>query len=282
VTAARREPLIWLQLVGLGALPLELLLVLLLLAGSDPGPLPALERLLAWAIGGLAPAVLLWRRPADPFSLLLVQVPLRARSIGQRTLMAAPALAPRLAGVIAGAGLLPVLWWIDARAALAGPLAPLPEANRMVALLLCAPLLAVIVWQVQQLAQAATLLYLTDARFRVLTPLTQEQLESQRLSLGLPLLLLDPLLNDAPTAPPAPPVGRSPTEEPAGTDTDEPAEPAEAAEPPAPAETAEAAEAMDPAEEAAATEEAANAPPRAAVEIPGQNDPADEPRQPEA
>jgi len=282
VTAARREPLIWLQLLGLGALPLELLLVLLLLAGSDPGPLPALERLLAWAIGGLAPAVLLWRRPADPFSLLLVQVPLRARGIGQRTLMAAPALAPRLAGVIAGAGLLPVLWWIDARAALAGPLAPLPEANRMVSLLLCTPVLAVIVWQVQQLAQAATLLYLTDARFRDLTPLTQEQLASQRLSLGLPLLLLDPLLSDAPTAPPAPPVDRSPTEEPAGTETDEPAEPAEAAEPPAPAETAEQAEVIDSAEEAAATEEAANAPPRAAVEIPGQNDPADEPRQPEA
>ncbi|MGB5136530.1 MAG: low-complexity tail membrane protein [Prochlorococcaceae cyanobacterium] len=281
MTAARREPLIWLQLVGLGALPLELLLVLLLLAGSDPGPLPALERLLAWAIGGLAPAVLLWRRPADPFSLLLVQVPLRARSIAQRTLLAAPAVAPRLAGVTAGAGLLPVLWWIDARAAIAGPLAPLAEANRMVALLLCTPLLAVIVWQLQQLAQAATLLYQADASFRDLTPLTQDQLESQRLSLGLPLLLLDPLLSDAPAAPPvphaqppAPPLDRSPIEQASSEESAEAADPQPSRESAEPPEQAEAAEPPEPASETAGD------PPQPPAKISGRNDPSDEPQQP--
>ena len=51
----RSEPLLWLQLIAVGVLPLEALLLLLLLAGSDPGPLPGLERLLCWAIGALAP-----------------------------------------------------------------------------------------------------------------------------------------------------------------------------------------------------------------------------------
>ena len=190
---ARREPLIWLQLLGAAALPLELLLVLLLLAGADPGPVPGLERLLAWAIGTLVPAVLLWKWPADPFSLLLLQTPLRARSNAQRTLAAAPLLVPRLAVAVAAILLLPGLWWIDRGAALAGPMALLPEANRFVALLLTVPVLAVIVWQVQQLTQAALLLLRDPGSFAGLTPLTTEQLQAQRLSIGLPLLLPQPL-----------------------------------------------------------------------------------------
>ncbi|MCP9927952.1 low-complexity tail membrane protein [Cyanobium sp. CH-040] len=274
MTAARREPLIWLQLVGLAALPLELLLLLLLLAGSDPGGLPALERLLAWAIGALAPAVLLWRRPADPFSLLLVQVPLRARSTAQRTLLAAPTLAARLAGVMAGAVLLPVLWWIDARAALAGPVAPLADANRMLALLLTTPVLALMVWQLQQVLQAAALLYLPDEGLRGLTPLTQEQIEQQRLSLGLPLLLLEPLLNNAP---PAPLEDRSPIEPAAVEDPPEPAEPAGQAEPAQATEPPEPTEAECPAPAAEST----GAHPQPPAEIPGESDPADEPGQAE-
>ena len=40
---ARREPLLWLQLLGLAALPLEALLLLLVLAGADPGLFPGFE-----------------------------------------------------------------------------------------------------------------------------------------------------------------------------------------------------------------------------------------------
>jgi hypothetical protein len=203
VIAARREPLIWLQLLGAAALPLEALLILLLLADADPGPVPALERLLAWAIGGLAPAVLLWKRPADPFSLLLVQVPLRARSLPQRTLSGSPLLGPRLAGAAAAILLLPALWWIDAAAALAGPMALLPDASRLVALLLSVPVLAAMVWQLQQLVQAVGLLVRPTAAAADLTPLSIEQIEAQRLCLGLPLLLLDPLAEPPQPTPPA-------------------------------------------------------------------------------
>ena len=34
----RSEPLLWLQLLGLAAIPAELLAVVLILAGADPGP----------------------------------------------------------------------------------------------------------------------------------------------------------------------------------------------------------------------------------------------------
>ena len=34
----RSEPLLWLQCLALGAIPLELLLIRLVLAGADPGP----------------------------------------------------------------------------------------------------------------------------------------------------------------------------------------------------------------------------------------------------
>ena len=201
---ARREPLIWLQLLSAAALPLEALLVLLLLAGADPGPVPGLERLLVWGIGALAPALLLWKRPADPFSLLLVQAPLRVRTTAQRTLSGAPLRLPQLAGAVGAALLLPALWWIDRAAALAGPMALLPDANRLVALLLTVPVLAVMVWQLQQLAQAIGLLLQSPDASTGLAPLTPEQIEARRLCLGLPLLLLDPLSAPEPQTASAP------------------------------------------------------------------------------
>lgn len=190
---ARRDPLIWLQLLGAAALPLEVLLLLLLLAGADPGPVPALERLLAWGLGALVPALLLWKRPADPLSLVLLQTPLQSRSPEQRTLAAGPLLPLQLAAVAAAALLLPALWWIDRSAALATSSALLPEANRLVALLLAAAVLALIVWQLQQLTQALLLLRRSPEAWAQLSPLSSEQIRTQRLCLGLPLLRLPPL-----------------------------------------------------------------------------------------
>ncbi len=190
----RSEPLLWLQLIALGAIPLELLGLLLLLAGADPGPLPGLERLLAWAIGALGPAILLWKRPADVGSLLLVQAPLRARSEAQRTLSALQSpVALKLTMVGGAAALLPLFWWMDQHAALAASLSPLAASPRLVGLLLACPLLALILWQWQQLTQALALLRIGPEAMAAVTPLTASQLDSQRLNLGLPLLLLSPL-----------------------------------------------------------------------------------------
>lgn len=197
----RSEPLLWVQLIGAGLLPLEALLLLLLLAGGDPGPVPGLERLLCWGLGGLAPTLLLWRRPADVWSLLLVQTPLRARRpLQQRLSRLQDDLPPRIILALGSAASLPLLWWLDEHAAVAAPIAPLAGAPRLVLLLLAAVLLALMLWQWQQLVQALWLLSRSPALIAAARPLGLAELEQQRLCLGLPLLLPDPLpLNPAPS-----------------------------------------------------------------------------------
>ena len=190
----RSEPLLWLQLLGLAALPLEALLLLLLLAGPDPGPWPWLERGLAWALGVLGPALLLWRRPADVFSLLLLSTPLRGRRELQRRLSGLQqGWGQRFAVVLGAAGLLPLLVWLDRWSVLARDLAPLPDAPRLVALLLSAAVLALMLWQWQQLLQAVWLLLRPAGVVAAANALTTEEIASRRLCLGLPLLLPDPL-----------------------------------------------------------------------------------------
>ena len=188
----RSEPLLWLQCLALGAIPLDLLLIRLVLAGADPGPVPGVERFLIWGVGVLAPAVALWRRPADWGSLLFVRQPLASRNSDQLRISASQGgLSSRAAVVIAAVVLLPVLWWMDDSAVLASEFSPVSGQSRLVTLLLVSPLLALMVWQVQQLIQAAALLLGSpatvapaDSAFRA------DALATQRTSLGLQLLNL--------------------------------------------------------------------------------------------
>lgn len=199
---AASEPLLWLQLLGAAFLPLEALLILLLLAGSDPGPLPGLERLLCWAIGGLGPTLLLWRIPADAWSLLLVQTPARGRRDLQRRLSRLQENRPLKLALAAGSALLLLLLWrLDRAAALASALAPLPEAPRLIHLLLSALLLALMLWQWQQLLQALWLLSRSPAAIAASPELSNAEQAQRRLSLGLPLLLPQPLLLSETPAP---------------------------------------------------------------------------------
>jgi len=199
---ARSEPLLWLQLIGLGAIPLELLLVLLLLAGSDPGPLPGLERVLTWSLGAVAPSVLLWRMPPDPFSLLLVCTPVRLRNPDQLAFSQQPMGLPLKLLLASGTALLlPLLWWLDTTSVLATSYALLPTPNRMAALVAVAPLLTLMVWQWQQLAQASVLL----GRNHQQTPATHRAGDPspatrQPLCLGLPWLRLPGLTQATTTA----------------------------------------------------------------------------------
>lgn len=203
----RSEPLLWLQLLGLGVIPLEALLLLLLLAGADPGPLPALERLLCWAIGSVAPAFLLWRLPPDAWSLLLLQAPLRGRRPLQHRLSGLQGGPVLQAGLVLGAALsLGLLWWTDEHAALASAMSPLSAAPRLVALLLAAALLALILWQWQQLLQSVWLLSRPPELVAAREPMAPAEVSERRLGLGIPLLLLDSLRFESP--PPAVPPRR--------------------------------------------------------------------------
>ncbi len=193
----RSEPLLWIQLLGLAALPAELLLAFLLLAGADPGPLPGLERVLCWSLGALLPAVLFWRQPPDVWSLLLVQIPLQGRRELQRRLSALQApLAVKVVGAAGTALLLALVWLMDDRAGLAMAVSPLAGSSRLVTLLLTIPLLAVCLWQWQQLCQSAWLLSRSEALLTGAAQggLTPEATATERLCLGLPLLLPEPLV----------------------------------------------------------------------------------------
>ena len=210
----RREPLLWLQCLAIGVIPLELLLIRLLLAGADPGPVPPLERLLLWAVAVLAPAVALWRRPADWGSLLLVRVPLTTRTKEQQQLSGPQGgLTSRLVLLVITVGLLPLIWWMDESAGLVQELSPVQDRSRLVTLLLSTPLLALIVWQVQQLVQAISLLASGDRGDEPTEALDAERIRSERSSFGLPLLRLQPLNWPEPAAEPEPTPTAEPTQE---------------------------------------------------------------------
>lgn len=202
---ARREPLLWLQLLGLAALPLEAVLLVLVLGGADPGPWPALERLLAWALGGLGSAVLFWRLPPDLWSLLLLQVPLRGRRPDQLRLSALQGALPLKLLTSAGVALsLPLIWWADGAAGLAWSWSPLAGSSRLVGLLAAALVLALLQWQWHQLVQALWMVSRRAGLVAATTPLSQAEAAERRLSLGLPLLLLAPLAVDPPVPEAAP------------------------------------------------------------------------------
>jgi hypothetical protein len=198
VNPARREPLLFLQLLGIALWPLEALVLLLLLAGPDSGPFPAFERLLTWALGAVAPAVLFWKLPPDLWSMLLVQVPLRGRRAVQLRLSAMQTNGPLKAVAAAGAALLlPLLWWLDLHAGLAWRWSPLAASPRLVALLVCVPVLALMQWQWHQLVQSVWMMSRSQNCLDQTLPLTQTQAAQDRLSLGIPLLLLPPFPSNA-------------------------------------------------------------------------------------
>ena len=215
---SRREPLLWLQCLAIGVIPLELLLIRLLLAGADPGPVPIVERLLIWGVGVVAPAIALWKRPADWGSLLLLRVPVASRRSDQLILSASEGQwGSRSALVGCTALLLPLLWWLDESAGLIHEFSPLQDSSRLVSLLLTAPLLALLVWQIQQLVQAVLLLVQAPQNDSAAEPWSLDQLRQERTSFGLQVLQFAPL-----TWPEPPEPTPSPTPEPSNEPEPEP------------------------------------------------------------
>ncbi len=190
----RNEPLLWLQLVAIGAIPLELQLLRLILAGSDLGPVPSVERLLCWGIAVVAPAVLFWRRPVDWGSLLLARQPLSERTTWQRKISHfQDNLLLKLLGAAGAVLLLALFWWIDRSSLLIADLSPLRSGHRLQSLLIATPLLAIIYWQWHQLVQSIWLLTRPSLAIEGAVAMSNRQLEDSRFSLGLGLLRLETL-----------------------------------------------------------------------------------------
>ena len=99
---------------------------------------------------------------------------------------------------------MPLLWWSDRAAGLAWAWSPLSSSPRLMVLLVAAALLALMLWQWQQLVQALWMLTRSAAQVQQTLPLTQSQAAEQRLNLGLPLLLLPPLDITEPAEPTKP------------------------------------------------------------------------------
>ena len=246
----RREPLLWLQLMAVAVIPLELELLRLLLAGPALGPAPALERLLIWGLAVIGPGLLLWRRPADWGSMLLVRLPLPGRSPDQRRISALPQTLGLKAALVMGMALLLLGFWsIDRSALLVTQMSPLANGSRLTALLLAGPLLTLMLWQWQQLCQAIWLLTRSDQAFENLQPISEADLRDRSLSFGLNVLQLPGLEWPAPKA-------SATASSPTVADREEPmAEASEAKTAPKPelADTAENSEADDPETSASAS-----------------------------
>ncbi|TGG91192.1 MAG: low-complexity tail membrane protein [Aphanocapsa feldmannii 277cV] len=202
--AARRDANLWVQIAGIAVLPLEALAVLLILAAADPGPLPALERLLLWTLGSLGMVALTWRLPVDPWSFLLVRLAPALRSDEQCRLLALQEDVSLRAWIAATA--LPVLAlvvWLDGVAAIAWQITPLEGVSRFTVLLLAALLLALMQWQLIQAITAIGLMLRSHAAVDAAEPMGLQELWDQRLGFGLGLPRLLGELNLAPPAGPA-------------------------------------------------------------------------------
>ena len=132
-------------------------------------------------------------------------MPLRGRRPEQFRLSALQTALPLKVVIALGAALLlPLTWWTDSHAGMAWAWSPLSSSPRLVVLLLCIPVLALIQWQWAQVMQSLWMLTRSSSLVDQTLPLTQIQAAEQRLNAGLPLLLLAPLAFAEPAAPVAP------------------------------------------------------------------------------
>ncbi len=192
--SARREPLLWIQLLAIGIIPLELLLLRLILAGADLGPIPTLERITVWILAVLTPTISLLKRPADWASLILVKLPTNKRSKTQLQLSnQQKEIIPQAALIIGAIVLLIIFWRIDTSAVIVNHLSPLKDNSRLSILFTSIPLLAIITWQWHQLSQSIWLLSKSPNDLLNTPSISEKELKESRLCLGLGILSINQL-----------------------------------------------------------------------------------------
>ncbi|HRD41990.1 MAG TPA: low-complexity tail membrane protein [Prochlorococcaceae cyanobacterium AMR_MDS_5431] len=186
------ESLLWFQLLGGTFLPIEALLILLTWSSTHENPLPTLYRLLTWFLGVLLPTIVLWYRPLDCWSLLVVQVPIRNRSLQQQalSLLRYPLWLKLLQASIS----LPLLMLIEKLDELSAQIITLSifqDIPGSFGVSLSIILLILITYQWQQFIYAAWLM-LTGNKHYYIDQLNEDQVREtesleRTLSLGLPI-----------------------------------------------------------------------------------------------
>jgi len=185
--STRQEPILWIQLLGLGFIPLEFLLLKLVLAGAPVGPIPTIQRIIIMVIAIITPTIVLFKNPADWASFLFFKLPLKGRSVSQHQInnLQLHFFLPKicfLAGVII---LISCFWFIDKSALLLADISPFHNFSRIINLFFAIPLLFLIVWQWHQLCFSIWLLTRSEDILKASEYLPTKQILANQLCLGL-------------------------------------------------------------------------------------------------
>ena len=197
----RREPILWIQLLGIGFIPLEFLLIKLILAGANTGPMPSLERVFIVLAGIVLPTFIFLKRPPDWGSLLLIKIPLKGRTTIQHQISSFQKNSiPQLIFLAGSLFLILIFWQIDQSALLVLEISPLQKSSRVITLLFSFPILLLIVWQWHQISQSIWILTRSNEDLERAPYLNNDQLSKERNNLGLDILSLPKLTFDQSTS----------------------------------------------------------------------------------
>jgi hypothetical protein len=205
VQGPKRDPYLWLHLVGLAALPLCAELCLLGLAAGDPLLPGGWDWLLVGLLGTAPIAAMQWLRPFYPFSIALVS--LRADCLDetqQRILQRWSSWEPKAIALVSTVLVLWGLQWLDRLSPVAAEIAPLD--NRSLGLLVVW-LGALLANGLLAIAAAALWVLLTPtAAFEAIEPFPLGNVPTAFLRPSIRLTrLLTPLAAPEDSAPPKPP-----------------------------------------------------------------------------
>ncbi len=189
-----KEPILWIQLLGLGFIPLEFILLRLILAGAPLGPIPTIQRITITGIAILTPTVALFKRPADWASFLFIKLPLKGRSITQHQINNMQLnIIPKLVFILGTIILTYCFWLIDGSALLLASISPFHNFSRIVNLIFSIPLLYLITWQWHQICFSIWLLTRREELLTKSEYVTSEQIRSNQLCLGFDAKCLNQL-----------------------------------------------------------------------------------------
>ncbi len=180
-----REPILWIQLLAIGTIPLEALLLKIILAGAPLGALVLLQRIIIAFVAIASPTIVLCKRPADWGSLLFCKLPLKSRSVIQHQISSLQSH-PFPSAIFGIGGILGIwgFWSIDESSVLLYGISPFQNLPRFLTLLFSIPILLLIIWQWNQLCQSLWLITRSEERLQKCKFMENKDILKNRFSIG--------------------------------------------------------------------------------------------------